>query len=84
MSFKDFQDCISKQLKISEIPFLGLKLLEQRYKTKNKAGEERISFKLWQRDLLLCEAGIQPNLLWAVEFAEDFVKSLIVGGHRDS
>ena len=84
MSFKDFQDCISKQLKITEIPFLGLKLLEQRYKVKNNLGEERISFKLLHRDLELCEAGIQPDMLWAVEFAEDFVKSIIVGGHRDA
>jgi hypothetical protein len=83
MSPQDFESVVAKQLRIGQVPYLGIMLLIARYRVQGKKEEERVSFQKLHKDLELCEAGIKPHLLWATEFSEDFIKALIVHNHKN-
>lgn len=84
MSSKDFKDMIQKQLQINALPPIGMQLLISRYRAFIHQTEERVAFAKFRKDLELKSFGVNPGLLWATLFVEDYIKALIVQKYRDA
>lgn len=56
-------------------------ILIQRYKTSKDAS--RIDFTKFLKDIELMAKGISPVMMWATDFAEDFMKALVINDYSN-